>query len=154
MVHRCVGPSLSAPALYELLALRAEIFVVEQSCAYLDPDGHDLAASTEHRWLTDDDGRIVAALRVIDDPELAGARRIGRVVCRRDARGKGLAARLVRSLVEEQPAATTLTLHAQSHLVGWYGGLGFTVDGAQYQEDGIPHTPMRRPPAARGSTGR
>jgi ElaA protein len=26
---------------YDFLALRAEIFVVEQACAYLDPDGHD-----------------------------------------------------------------------------------------------------------------
>ena len=154
MVHRCVGPSLPAPVLYELLALRAEIFVVEQNCAYLDPDGRDLAPSTEHRWLTGDDGRIVAALRVIDDPERAGSRRIGRVVCRRDSRRGGLAARLVRSVVEEQPPATGLTLHAQSHLVGWYGGLGFAVDGAEFVEDGIPHTPMQRPPAARGSTGR
>ncbi len=32
---------LTAHELYEILKVRAEIFVVEQNCAYLDPDGRD-----------------------------------------------------------------------------------------------------------------
>jgi ElaA protein len=35
-------------------------------------------------------------------------------------------------------------LDAQTHLTGWYGRFGFTVAGAGFVEDGIPHTPMRR----------
>jgi ElaA protein len=34
-------------------------------------------------------------------------------------------------------------LGGQSQLVDWYRTLGFEVDGAEYLEDGIPHTPMR-----------
>ena len=36
-----------------------------------------------------------------------------------------------------------VVLDAQSYLVAWYEGLGFTVAGDEYLDDGIPHTPMR-----------
>ena len=36
-------------------------------------------------------------------------------------------------------------LHAQTPLVGWYTRHGYVVDGDEYVEDGIPHTPMSRP---------
>jgi len=45
---------LTAPELYALLALRSEVFVVEQQCAYLDVDGKDLQAENRHllaRWM-------------------------------------------------------------------------------------------------------
>ncbi len=32
---------------------------------------------------------------------------------------------------------------AQSYLEDWYRGLGFERDGDDYDEDGIPHLPMR-----------
>jgi ElaA protein len=144
MVNRCTGPELTAAQLYELLVLRSEVFVVEQRCPYLDPDGLDLLASTEHRWSTDDAGRVVAALRVLDDPERPGARRIGRVVCRPEARGGGEASALVVAAADDIPREITVTLHAQSHLASWYRSLGFEVDGSDYVEDGIAHTPMRR----------
>ena len=35
-------------------------------------------------------------------------------------------------------------LDAQSPLAGWYATFGFTVDGPEFLEDGIPHVPMRR----------
>ena len=34
---------LDARALYEILCLRAQVFVLEQRCIYLDPDGLDAA---------------------------------------------------------------------------------------------------------------
>ena len=51
----------------------------------------------------------------------------------------------------EEGVGRPVVLDAQSHLIDWYAGFGFVVDGAEYvDEDGIPHTPMRRiPPAAR-----
>ena len=39
-------------------------------------------------------------------------------------------------------------LEAQTHLQDWYAGFGYERCGADYLEDGIPHTPMRR--AGRG----
>ena len=37
---------LSTHELYALLALRAQVFVVEQNCPYLDVDGQDLLGAT------------------------------------------------------------------------------------------------------------
>ena len=36
-------------------------------------------------------------------------------------------------------------LSAQAHLAAWYARLGFDLCGPGYDEDGIPHGPMRRP---------
>ena len=125
---------------YRLWALRSEIFVVEQDCPYLDLDGRDLEPSARHLWV-EQHGEPVATLRLLDDGD---ALRIGRVATAAPARGRGLAARLVRAAVTlagDRP----VVLDAQSHLVDWYAGLGFAASGRGFVEDGIPHTPMRRP---------
>jgi ElaA protein len=38
-----------------------------------------------------------------------------------------------------------VVLGAQVQAQGFYERLGFAVDGPEYDEDGIPHVPMRRP---------
>ena len=43
-----------------------------------------------------------------------------------------------------QVAGCAVVLDAQSYLVGWYARFGFTPDGPEFVEDGIPHVPMRR----------
>lgn len=137
----CVaGSALTAGELYDLLRLRAAVFVVEQDCPYLDPDGRDLDATTRHCWVPGDDGPL-AALRLLDQGDVV---RVGRVVTAPAARGRGLAARLLRhALVEVGPDRPTV-MDAQSHLVAWYGRFGYEPDGPQFVEDGIPHTPLRR----------
>ena len=58
-------------------------------------------------------------------------------------RGQGLSARLIESgiaLCDGVP----ITLGAQAHLEGWYERFGFRRSGPGYDEDGIPHVPMRR----------
>ena len=137
-VIEALGGELPATALYGILRLRSEVFVVEQACVYLDPDGRDLEPSTRHLWI-EDDGRVVAALRVMHDAD--GATSIGRVVTAPSHRSKGLAAELVRSALDTTPTRP-VRINAQSHLVGWYAQLGFAVDGDEFVEDGIPHTPM------------
>ena len=129
---------------YALLRLRGDVFVVEQECAYPDLDGRDTERSTEHRWLADAGSptTVLAYLRVLDDP---AGRRIGRVVTAPAARGQGLAARLVADVVDDLGGDVDLVLDAQSHLAGWYARYGFVRDGEDFVEDGIPHTPMRRP---------
>ena len=48
------------------------------------------------------------------------------------------------------PPSTACTgavvLAAQSHLTHVYARHGFVADGDEFLDDGIPHTPMRRPP--------
>lgn len=56
---------LNATTLYALLRLRAEVFVVEQACAYLDPDGRDAHPQALHLLGRADDGVLAAYLRLL-----------------------------------------------------------------------------------------
>jgi ElaA protein len=136
-VVEALAAELSAPQLYALLRLRSEVFVVEQACAYLDPDGRDLEPTTRHLWV-EDDGDVVAALRVLAEPD--GGSSLGRVVTAPSHRSRGLGAELVKAALAGAPRP--VRINAQSHLVDWYAGLGFAVAGDEFVEDGIPHTPM------------
>jgi ElaA protein len=82
--------------------------------------------------------------------DASGDARIGRVATAPAARGAGLAATLVRHVIDlaaaEDPPPDVV-LDAQSYLAPWYARLGFERDGDDYVEDGIPHVPMRRPAA-------
>lgn len=138
-VVEALAADLTADQLYRLLRLRAEVFVVEQACVYLDPDGRDLEPATRHLWVEDGaTGAVVAALRVLAEP--AGGSSVGRVVTAPAHRSQGLGARLVAEALEGAPRP--VHINAQSHLVEWYGRFGFVVDGDEFVEDGIPHTPM------------
>jgi ElaA protein len=134
------GDLLDARALQEILALRSEVFVVEQSCHYQDVDGRDLEPSTEHLWVPmSGTGAIASYLRVLDEGDHL---RIGRVVTRARCRGEGLAAMLVRAALAA--ARGPVVLSAQSQLTGWYEQFGFSVRGPEYLDAGLPHRPMRR----------
>ena len=148
-VRSCAGDALDAATLYALLRLRSAVFVVEQACAYQELDGRDLSADTLHVWCGDERGGVEAGIRVLTDAD--GRRRIGRVVTRPDARGRGLARQLIQWTLDRLGPVETV-LDAQSHLRSYYEGLGYEVDGPEFVEDGIPHLPMRRPPGA--GTGR
>jgi ElaA protein len=139
-VLEALGGELPASALYGILKLRAEVFVVEQACVYLDPDGRDLEPSTRHLWVEDEpSGAVVCALRVLHDAD--GTASIGRVVTAPAHRSRGRAAQLVRTALATTPARP-VRINAQSQLVDWYAGLGFEVAGDEFVEDGIAHTPM------------
>ncbi|MFU8850657.1 GNAT family N-acetyltransferase [Micromonospora sp. SL1-18] len=138
--HVASFAELDARTFHDLLRLRIDVFVVEQSCPYPELDGRDVEPGTRHLWLTRD-GALVAYLRILADPD--GVARIGRVVVAPAARGAGLAGRLMTdalALVGGGPCA----LEAQTHLVDFYARHGFTVSGPGYLDDGIPHTPMLR----------
>ncbi|PRY63661.1 ElaA protein [Knoellia remsis] len=139
---------LAPEVAYRLWALRQAVFVVEQDCPYLDLDGRDLEPGTWHVWCADAAGEPVATLRVLDDGDVC---RVGRVATARESRGRGLAAAMVREVVERW-GERDIVLDAQAHLVDWYAALGFVVDGRGFLEDGIPHVPMRRVAAPAATT--
>jgi ElaA protein len=137
---------LDPATLYALLRLRVDVFVVEQKCPYAELDGRDTEPGTRHLWL-DEAGAPIAYLRLLTDPSDggdAGVVRIGRVCTARPARGGGHAARLMRAALDEA-GGRECVLEAQSYLVPFYTGFGFTTTGPEYLDDGIPHVPMRRP---------
>jgi len=133
------GPDLTAAELYRLLRLRAAVFVVEQDCPYLDPDGRDLDPGTTHLWLDAPDGTVAACVRVLTEPP--GGTRLGRVVTDPAHRGRRLSARLIDEALSF--AARPVVLDAQAHLAAVYLRHGFVVDGSDFLEDDILHTPMR-----------
>ena len=126
--------------LYDVLALRVEVFVVEQECAYLELDGRDTEPDALHWWSRDDAGVLTACLRVLVEPGVG--HRIGRVVTAPAARGSGAGAALMRAALRR--SAGPVVLGAQVRVRGFYERLGFAVDGPGYDEDGIPHVPMLR----------
>ena len=132
---------LTIDELYELLALRAEVFVVEQACAYLDPDGRDREAT---HLLGRVGGALVACARWY--PE-AGRVRLGRIATALGARGRGYGRDVVeealRRIAADHPGRPVL-LHAQTYLQGFYESFGFTPVGEPFDEDGIPHVVMVR----------
>jgi ElaA protein len=136
---------LPSALLYALLRLRVDVFVVEQHCPYPELDGRDLEPGTRHVWLAEA-GTPVAYLRILAEPD--GAARIGRVCVAAPARGRGLARQLLAhalDLVGSRPCV----LDAQAHLVDLYADLGFVPTGPAYDDEGIPHVPMRRSVTAR-----
>ncbi len=146
MHWRCVPfDELGVRQLYELLALRSEVFVVEQNCVFLDIDGVD--PQTWHLLGCGDDGRLLAYARLIPPGLKAADAVIGRVVtapsARRGGAGRALMAEALAQCERLWPAHP-ITLHAQAHLAPFYGSFGFTPVGEQYMEDGIPHQEMRK----------
>lgn len=141
MVVRKRTLDLDVATLYAILRLRAEVFVVEQACPYLDVDGRDVEPAAEQLWLEGAGGSIVATARLLEEPD--GSVRLGRICTTPAARGRGLAAQLVEAAVQAA-GGRSIVLDAQSHLVPWYETLGFAPTGHQFVEDGIPHTEMAR----------
>jgi ElaA protein len=144
-VRRAALADIPAETLYRILTLRVAVFVVEQAAAYPELDGRDAEPDTELFWI-EEDGAILATLRLLRD---ADAARIGRVATAPTARGRGLAADLMRRAVaraEERWPGHPIDLDAQAHLAPWYGRFGFVVNGPGFVEDDIPHVPMRRAP--------
>jgi len=141
--------SLSAAELYQVLRLRSEVFVVEQACAYLDPDGMDLASGAFHLSGRDGTGELLAYCRLLPAGLAFELPSIGRVVIAPLARGHGLAHRLMEEALARCARlwpGSALMLGAQQHLSRFYAAHGFAEVSPMYLEDGIPHVEMRRPP--------
>ena len=137
---------LGALGVYDMLALRARIFILEQG-PYLDPDGLD--KQSWHLLGRDDAGELRAYLRVVDPGLKYAEPSIGRVVLDKALRGSGLADELVRQGLQRAAAAWPgqgNRISAQAHLQRFYGRHGFAGVGEVYLEDTLPHIEMWRPP--------
>jgi ElaA protein len=145
-LRRSWGRDLDPATLYALLTLRVDVFVVEQCCPYPDLDGRDLDATTRHFWLEKAGGEVISTLRLMEEyPHDRPLFRIGRVCTRASERGHGHTDRLMQAALTEV-GSHPCRLSAQSYLVDMYARYGFTQDGDEFVEDGIPHVPMLREP--------
>lgn len=122
--------------------LRRTVFTEEQGVSEADEiDGLDAGAIHLLAWAG---ARPVGTARLL----LQGATgKIGRVCVLPEARGTGLGAALIEAALAElrrQPGVREAVLGAQSHATGFYARLGFTVEGEEFLDAGIPHRHMRR----------
>jgi ElaA protein len=137
--------TLTNRELYEIMALRQEVFVVEQNCPYLDADGVDTNA--HHLMIRNKNEQLVAYTRLIP-PHVSyeNYSSIGRVVTSPSVRGTGIGKLLMtESLAMMKTLFGTehnIKIGAQSYLLQFYTSLGFVSTGEDYIEDNIPHTKM------------
>jgi ElaA protein len=145
---------LAIHEVYDMLAARSRVFVVEQNCVYGDIDGLDLDAWHLLAYMpaTTSEARptLAAYLRVLlpGQPDaMENDVRIGRVLTLERYRGIKLGnAMLERALAHilAQWPDDPVSLHAQAHLQRFYGAFGFQPISPVHDEDGIPHVWMRR----------
>jgi len=137
--------SLCPGDLYDIIALRTAVFIVEQRCTYQDCDGIDCVS--HHLWTRESDGGIAAYLRVVPPLAKYAEPSLGRVVTAAGVRGTGLGRALVRegiARVEQVYGPRPIRISAQRYLLRFYEELGFVATGYDYEEDGIPHAEMLR----------
>ncbi|GAC1538349.1 MAG: GNAT family N-acetyltransferase [Acidimicrobiales bacterium] len=141
----CFG-DLDVDTLYRILRLRSEVYVVEQRCIYSDLDGRDREPTTTLLWVESepDSPTVAATVRLLVQPD--GSYRLGRVVTAPAHRHRGLAGALLDSALALVRPGTIVALDAQIRLAPWYARWGFTRSGPDFDEDGMPHTPMIRRP--------
>lgn len=138
---------LTLHELYEMLRLRAEVFVVEQDCVYQDLDGKDYQA-----WhvMGYHENKLVAYTRVFAPGHYFEFAAIGRVVVNPDARRLNLGKEIMRfsiaAVSELFGASQAIQISAQTYLKKFYNNLGFESEGSEYLEDGIPHVKMIKSP--------
>jgi ElaA protein len=132
---------LTPALLYEVLAFRQAIFVVEQRCAYPDLDGLDQRA--QHLLLRVD-GELAGCLRLIPSPDEARVK-IGRVAVALAHRRQGFARWLMAEALARCRSGypdCTVTLSGQTYLAPFYETLGFAVTSAPYDDYGLSHVDM------------
>ena len=143
--------------LYAFLQLRAACFVVEQQSYYQDLDDHDRHAHHLLVWEDSSYAKLIGYVRVLQMRDASGAPTgevsFGRLVVAPEARGSGLAGRLVAEAMTElnrrwgkassdsQPPVTAV-IEAQTYLCDFYGRYGFGRTGDTYMLDGLPHVIM------------
>ena len=131
---------LTVAELYEILKIRAEVFVVEQNCVYQDLD--DVDKEAYHVYLKDEE-KIVAYLRVVDKGKRLDEVSVGRVISLKRRCGVGSA--LMKAgiaVAKEKFHATKIKVGAQVYAKPFYEQAGFQQISEEYMEDGIPHIYM------------
>lgn len=147
MIRHCLSFSqLSTMQLYQILALRSEVFVVEQQCVYQDVDGKDLQCLHLLYYDTTQQSNLVGYARLLPPGLSYPTASIGRVVihgsCRQSNHGRVLVNDAI-ELCQHYWSEQDITIGAQCYLLKFYQSLGFEVIGDEYLEDGIAHIDMQ-----------
>ena len=136
---------LTPHALHAALRLRAQVFVLEQGCPFVDPDGYDAHAFHLFGWTHAAVPALGAYLRVLVPGTRFAEPSIGRVITAPPVRGSGLGRVVMNEGIRRTRAAfpgQAIRISAQERLRAFYESLGFAATGAPYHEDDILHIDM------------
>ena len=135
---------LTINELYDLLRLRAKVFVVEQQAAYQDLDDKD--QESIHLFIKNDEDLIVSYVRLLPRGlSYETDASIGRVVTDPDYRKNKYTKALISQGIEiilNEFKTRTIRISAQTYLIDYYSTFGFKVVSEEYLEDGLPHKEM------------
>ena len=136
---------LDTQDLYEVIALRQAVFIVEQQCPFADADGRDGQAL--HLLGRVPKGTLVAYLRLFGPQSLSDHPSIGRIVVHPGFRKTGLGRALVEEalrMIGERYPGRSVRIASQLAVESFYERMGFVRAGTPYNEDGIVHVAMIR----------
>ncbi|MFT3918158.1 GNAT family N-acetyltransferase [Cloacibacterium sp.] len=135
---------LSIKELYKILKVRQEVFIVEQTCYYLDADGYDDKAL--HIW-AETNGEIAAYCRIFSQGIKYPETSIGRVLTNTKYRNLKLGKTLINIALQAIGThfkTSECRISAQDYLLEFYKSFSFEDTGKKYLEDDMPHTEMVR----------
>ncbi|MBI9015159.1 MAG: GNAT family N-acetyltransferase [Clostridiales bacterium] len=133
---------LTKDELYQIMKLRNEVFVVEQTCVYQDIDGKDLDAY--HLCCYEGD-ELIGYLRILNPGLSYKEMSIGRVLVKDTYRDKKIGKLIMEesiNYIKEVLNQTVVRISAQAYLQKFYTSLGFDTVSEEYLEDDIPHIEM------------
>lgn len=137
--------ALTPYELYNIMWLRNEVFVVEQNCVYQDADYKDQKGW--HLMGADEEGKLMAYVRLLPPGVSYKEPSIGRVVTNPAVRGTGAGRELMNVAItqcEELFGKLDIKIGAQYYLLKFYTSLGFEQTSDIYLEDEIEHIEMIR----------
>lgn len=134
---------LGTRELYDILALREDIFIVEQNCPYHDLDYKDHNSVHLYKKVGDE---IVSYVRILPRGiSYEKSPSIGRVITKREYRKKGYSKEILSKAIEyilNEFKENTIEISAQEYLIKFYWEFGFETKGEIYLEDNLPHIHM------------
>lgn len=135
---------LTAAEYHRIVQAREAVFFLEQHIT--EPDADAVDPQSVFLWM-EQDGRVIAFLRIIPAGIVYAEASIGRVLVDAAFRRRGLCRRLMLEAlryIAETWGPQPIRISAQEHLAGFYASLGFEVVSETYSEAGIPHVKMLR----------
>jgi len=138
---------LDTGTLYEILAHRQEVFLLEQRNIYPDLDGWDQKAT--HLLARDREGKLQGYVRLLPAGcgyEKSGLPTFGRLAVKSGARKQGLGGELVRRACRwllADSGGSEVEISAMAYLEKFYSELGFVRLSDVFEISGVPHIMMR-----------
>jgi len=122
----------------DLKAIRTSVFIEEQHVPVeLEWDGLDTDCT---HFVVRSNSKAIATARLKPDGQ------IGRMAVLKPYRGLGVGEKLLTTVLAhaEKTGLNRIYLHAQVQVVGFYRAFGFTTEGEEFMDAGIPHRAMVR----------